>query len=76
VDADEGPFAGITDAELYAAISALEPKLREVVELCYIQQMRYREVTAVLNAPMSTVRTRLMRARQRLRELLSTNRSR
>jgi RNA polymerase sigma-70 factor (ECF subfamily) len=64
----------IPDADLYAAIQALEPELREVVELCYLKQMRYREVAAVLNVPMGTIGTRLMRARTRLRTLLTAGR--
>jgi RNA polymerase sigma-70 factor (ECF subfamily) len=60
-----------TDDQLYAAIRMLEPELREVVELCYLKQMRYREVAAVLNLPIGTIGTRLMRARDRLRALLT-----
>jgi RNA polymerase sigma-70 factor (ECF subfamily) len=60
-----------TDADLYAAIQALEPELREVVELCYLQQMRYREAAEKLGVPVGTIGTRLLRARARLRELLT-----
>jgi RNA polymerase sigma-70 factor (ECF subfamily) len=63
----------VPDAELYAAIQALEPELRDVVDLCYLKQLRYREVSAKLNLPIGTIGTRLMRARARLRELLSTS---
>jgi RNA polymerase sigma-70 factor (ECF subfamily) len=59
------------DADLYEAIGALEPELRKVIELCYLQQMRYREVAATLNLPVGTIGTRLMRARARLREFLT-----
>jgi len=57
----------IADADLYAAVQALEPELRDVVELCYLKQMRYREVAAVLTCPRARIGTRLMRARARLR---------
>lgn len=60
-----------SDDALYAAIRRLEPELREVVELCYLKQMRYREVAAVLSVPIGTIGTRLMRARERLRALLT-----
>ena len=60
----------IADADLYAAVQKLEAELREVVELCYLKQMRYREVAAVLKLPVGTIGTRLMRARVRLRALL------
>jgi RNA polymerase sigma-70 factor, ECF subfamily len=66
-------ISSVTDADLHAAVRSLEPDLREVVELCYLKQMRYREVAAVLNLPVSTIGTRLMRARERLRVLLTTS---
>lgn len=67
------PIATVPDSALYAAVQALEPELREVVELCYLQQMRYREAAARLNVPVGTVGTRLLRARARLRELLHSS---
>jgi RNA polymerase sigma-70 factor (ECF subfamily) len=63
----------LPDAALYAAIAALEPELREVVELCYLQQMRYREAAETLGVPVGTIGTRLLRARARLRELLTSS---
>jgi RNA polymerase sigma-70 factor, ECF subfamily len=71
IDDDSG-WSRIHDEQIRAAVQALEPELREVVELCYLKQMRYREVAAVLNLPMGTIGTRLMRARERLRELLES----
>ena len=62
---------GVSDDDLHAAIRSLEPELRRVVELCYLEQMRYREVAAILDVPVGTIGTRLMRARARLRELLT-----
>jgi RNA polymerase sigma factor (sigma-70 family) len=67
------PVADLTDAELYAAIEALEPELRKVVELCYLQQIGYRAAAEVLGIPVSTVGTRLMRARECLRERLTSS---
>jgi len=65
------PLETVSDAELHAAIEALEAELREVVELCYLQQMRYREAAETLGVPVGTIGTRLLRARARLRELLT-----
>lgn len=61
----------ISDGELEAAVKALEPELREVIELCYMQRKRYREAAAILRLPSGTVATRLARARARLRDLLT-----
>jgi RNA polymerase sigma-70 factor (ECF subfamily) len=66
----ESTIADITDAELYDAVKQLDPELREVVELCYFKQMRYHQAATVLNVPVGTIGTRLMRARTQLRKLL------
>src|ERR1041384_3114418 len=63
--------SSITDADLFAAVELLEPELRDVVELCYLKQMSYREASAVLGVPTGTIGTRLMRARSQLRVLLT-----
>jgi RNA polymerase sigma-70 factor (ECF subfamily) len=71
----DATLADIADADLYAAIQSLEPDLRDVVELCYLRQMRYREVAQMLGVPVGTIGTRLLRARTQLRVLLTgTNR--
>lgn len=61
---------GIPDTQLWAAVKALEPDLRGVVERCYIQDMSYKAIADELNVPVGTIGTRLKRARERLRQLL------
>ena len=53
-----------------SAVSALDPKLRAVVLLRYLEEMSYEEVAAALDCSMGTVASRLSRAHARLRELL------
>lgn len=60
----------ISDDYLHAAIQALEPEHRQVIELCYLKQMRYREAAEALGVPLGTIGTRLMRARARLKILI------
>lgn len=60
----------VSDDYLHAAIEALEQEHREVIELCYLKQMRYREAAEALGVPLGTIGTRLMRARARLKILL------
>jgi len=57
----------VSDDYLHAAIEALEPEHREVIELCYLKQRRYREAAETLCVPLGTIGTRLMRARARLK---------
>lgn len=65
-------ISGIPDTQLWAAVNALEPDLRSVVERCYIQDMSYKAIADELNVPVGTIGTRLKRARERLKLLLST----
>lgn len=53
-----------------AAISTLPPKYREVLILRDIQQLSYEEIEQVLGIPGGTVRSRINRARQALKERL------
>jgi RNA polymerase sigma-70 factor (ECF subfamily) len=59
------------DADVRAAIQRLEPDLREVIDCCYMQDMSYKEIADKLKIPLGTVSTRLLRARLRLKELLT-----
>jgi RNA polymerase sigma-70 factor (ECF subfamily) len=74
--ADESPpaplpaWATVTDAELEAAVAALDPSARSVVVLREREGLSYAEIAQRLSIPPATVGTRLLRARRRLRELL------
>ena len=45
------------------AILSLPENFREVVVLCYLQEMNYADAAAVIECPIGTVRSRLARAR-------------
>lgn len=53
-----------------AAIQKLPPKYREVILLRDVQQLTYEEIEQVLNIPGGTVRSRINRARNALKETL------
>ncbi len=65
---DSGDRAASLD--IWRALGALAPKLREVVVLRYFEDLSSREIAAVLGIPAGTVRFRLMIATRRLRALL------
>ncbi|MFG3257849.1 RNA polymerase sigma factor [Streptomyces sp. NPDC048172] len=56
------------DAALRALASLKRPE-REVLVLCLWEGMEYTEIAAALGVPVGTVRSRLSRARKRLRKL-------
>ena len=65
-------MAGASDgaAELWEAVARLPEKLRTVIHLHYAEGYSTEEIAALLGVPPATVRTRLHRGRQQLKELL------
>lgn len=57
-------------AELWEAVAQLPEKLRTVVHLHYAEGYQTEEIAAMLGVPAATVRTRLRRARMKLKDLL------
>jgi RNA polymerase sigma-70 factor (ECF subfamily) len=57
-------------SELWEAVARLPEKLRTVVHLHYAEGYKTDEIAAMLGVPAATVRTRLRRARKKLKDLL------
>jgi len=73
------PFAGSDDptsVDVWRALATLSPELRDVTVLFYFDDLKSGEIAAALHIPHATVRTRLARARERLRGLLDDYRDR
>jgi RNA polymerase sigma-70 factor (ECF subfamily) len=59
-------------AMLQGALEKLPPPLLEVILLCDVEEMKYKEIAVVLEIPIGTVMSRVARARTALRKTLQT----
>jgi RNA polymerase sigma factor (sigma-70 family) len=58
------------EAALTQALESLHPQLREVLLLCEVEELKYKEIAMVLDIPIGTVMSRISRARRTLHDLL------
>jgi RNA polymerase sigma-70 factor (ECF subfamily) len=67
---EEGVLAGEVREVVRAALNALAPEQREVIELAYYGGMSHSEIAAARGLPLGTVKTRTRLGMMRLREML------
>lgn len=56
--------------QLETALSQLVPIDREIIILFHREELSYQEISEIIKLPVSTIKTRLHRARKRLKKLL------
>ena len=64
------PAAIKTDYELWELIEKLPPKYRLVIHLHYYEGYTAKEISSITGIPVSTVTTRLSRAREKLKKII------
>jgi RNA polymerase sigma-70 factor, ECF subfamily len=69
--AEEQVLLGVQYGELGLALDRLSPELRAVVQATILDGLTTKEAATMLGIPSGTVKTRMMRARQQLREALT-----
>jgi RNA polymerase sigma-70 factor (ECF subfamily) len=63
---------GLTDEDVLIAIKKIPRQFQEVVLLCDVEELSYKEIAKTLNLPIGTVMSRLHRGRKLLRTELAT----
>jgi RNA polymerase sigma-70 factor (ECF subfamily) len=56
--------------EVWAALSLLEPEEREILVLKYFNELSIKEISTIIDAPPGTIKSRLYRARKKVKILL------
>ena len=70
VDLREEVFSGLIGDEVTNAVNNLPVDFRTVVLLCDVEGFSYEEISKIMDIPIGTVRSRLHRARNMLKEVL------
>lgn len=71
IDMREKMFRGLIGDEVSKALNSIPVDFRIVIILCDIEEFTYEEIAKIINIPIGTVRSRLHRARNMLREMLT-----
>ena len=71
VSAEDEVLLGIEHGELGAALNALSPELRAVMRATVLDGLTTKEAGRLLGIPQGTVKTRVFRAKQQMREALA-----
>lgn len=66
----EPSFSSLEKSALYYAIRELPTKYRQVIHLYYFEGYQVREIADIMSISETAVQTRLLRARQKLKEIL------
>ena len=68
-------LASATRDGLQSALKRLPVRYREVILLCDVEEMKYKEISEVLAIPIGTVMSRIARGRKLLRQWLAGERT-
>ena len=67
---EDHPIRLNNQAAVNQALDQLQPPLREVLLLCDVEELKYKDIALVLDVPIGTVMSRISRARSVLYQLL------
>lgn len=69
-------ISATTQQHIQSALERLPVRYREVILLCDVEEMKYRDIAEVLNIPVGTVMSRIARGRKLMRGMLAEERLR
>jgi RNA polymerase sigma-70 factor, ECF subfamily len=66
----EPDFSAEDAQAVHAALDQLSPEHREVLLLCFMEEMSYDQIASVVDCPIGTVRSRIHSAKRELRKIV------
>jgi RNA polymerase sigma-70 factor (ECF subfamily) len=60
-------------SQLLQYIKQLKPHYQEIIQLRYVQEMSYQDISQQLNEPLSNIKIKLLRAKKLLAEIIQHN---
>lgn len=73
LNTEDQALAKLEEKEIFMAVMSLPEKYREVIFLYYFYQFNINQISAITGAGITLVKTRLHRARKKLKKLLTAN---
>jgi RNA polymerase sigma-70 factor (ECF subfamily) len=70
---DEPAFSPEEAARVHDALDRLRPEQREILTLCFLEELPHRQIAGILGIPPGTVKSRLHHAKRALRQELERN---
>ena len=72
-DEDEPAFHPEEAARVHDALDRLKPEQREILTLCFLEELPHRQIAGILGIPPGTVKSRIHYAKRALRQELERN---
>ena len=69
-DDHEPAFSDSQAAQIHAALAKLKPAHREILTLCFLEELSHRQIAGILGIRAGTVKSRIYYAKQSLRKVL------
>jgi RNA polymerase sigma-70 factor (ECF subfamily) len=69
---DEPEFTAHRAAEIHKALNNIQPHHREVLTLCFLEEMPYQAIAEIIGCSLGTVKSRIFYAKQSLRKELES----
>ncbi len=72
INGDEPGFSADLAGQIHKALDRIQPQHREVLTLCFLENLPYQQIAEIVGCGLGTVKSRIYYAKQSLREEMET----